>query len=227
MPRRELLTKPQRLAFTELASDEREIVRHYTLSAEELAMIDRRRGDPNRLGFAVMLCYVRFPGRTLRQDEQPPLAMLTFIADQLKIEATSFGDYAERDKTRREHLAEIQAVVGYRVFSRTIYRDLSAWLLPAALATEKGSALTGMVLDELRSRLVIVPPLAVIARLCGEVRGRAHRQLWRRLTDGPTDIQMVSLDQLLVVRPGGNQSTLAWLRQTAFVATAGNFPKLI
>ncbi len=30
-----------------------------------------------------------------------------------------------------------------------------------------------------------------------------------------------------MVRPGGNQSTLAWLRQTAFAVTAGNFPKLI
>ena len=58
MPRRELLTEPQRLAFTEPATAERGMVRHYTLSTEDLALIDRRRGDPNRLGFAVMLCYL-------------------------------------------------------------------------------------------------------------------------------------------------------------------------
>ena len=40
MPRRELLTEPQRLSFTEPAIEEREIVRHYTLSAEDLALID-------------------------------------------------------------------------------------------------------------------------------------------------------------------------------------------
>jgi Domain of unknown function (DUF4158) len=39
------------------------MVRHYTLSSEDLALINRRRGDPNRLGFALMLCYLRFPGR--------------------------------------------------------------------------------------------------------------------------------------------------------------------
>jgi hypothetical protein len=49
MPRRELLTEPQRLAFTEPATEEREMVRHYTLSSEDLALIDRRRGDANRL----------------------------------------------------------------------------------------------------------------------------------------------------------------------------------
>ena len=227
MPRRELLTEPQRLAFTEPATDERELVRHYTLSAEDMALIDRRRGGPNRLGFAVMLCYLRFPGRALRQDEQPPVTMLSFIAEQLTLEPASFGDYAERDQTRREHLAEIQAVAGYRVFTRGIYRELSAWLLPTALATEKGSALAAMTLDELRTRRIMVPPLPVIERLCGEVRGRAHRQLWRKLTDGLTDAQCASLDQLLTVRPGGGQSTLAWLRQTAYAATSGNFPKLV
>jgi hypothetical protein len=227
MPRRELLTEPQRLAFTEPATEEREMVRHYTLSPEDLALIDRRRGDANRLGFAVLLCYLRFPGRTLRQHEQPPAAMLAFIAEQLCLEPANFGDYAERDQTRREHLAEIQTLVGYRIFNRAIYREMSAWLLPTARATEKGSALAAVALEELRHRRVMVPPIPVIERLCGEVRGRAHRQLWRKLTDGLTDIQRASLDQLLVVRPGGNQSTLAWLRQTAFAATAGNFPKLI
>jgi hypothetical protein len=49
----------------------------------------------------------------------------------------------------------------------------------------------------------------------------------RRLTDGLTDRQRQALDQLLEVRVGGGQSTLVWLRQTAYAATSGNFPKLI
>jgi TnpA family transposase len=60
MPRRELLSEPLRLAFTNPATDERGMVRHYTLSGEDLALIDRRRGDPNRLGFAIMLCICVF-----------------------------------------------------------------------------------------------------------------------------------------------------------------------
>lgn len=227
MPRRELLSEPQRLAFTEPATDERAMVRHYTLSAEDLALIDRRRGDPNRLGFATMLCYLRFPGRMLRQDEQPPAVLLAFVAEQLALDPVSFGDYAERDQTRRAHIAELQTTLGYRPFSRGLYRELAAWLLPTALATEQGVALAANLLDEMRARRVIVPPLPVIERLCGEVRARAHRQLWRTLIDGLSDAQRAALDQLLTVRAGGGQSTLAWLRQTAYAATAGNFPKLI
>jgi hypothetical protein len=36
--------------------------------------------------------------------------------------------------------------VGYRIFTRAICRDMSAWLLPTALATEKGSALASVAL---------------------------------------------------------------------------------
>jgi Domain of unknown function (DUF4158) len=75
MPHRELLTESQRLSLQAPASDERGMVCHYTLSSEDLALINRRRGDPNRLGFALMLCYLRFPGRILQQGEQPPAAL--------------------------------------------------------------------------------------------------------------------------------------------------------
>ena len=54
LPHRELLTESQRLSLQTPASDERGRVRHYTLSSEDLALINRRRGDPNRLG-----CFAR------------------------------------------------------------------------------------------------------------------------------------------------------------------------
>ena len=39
MPHRELLTESQRLSLQAPASDERGMVRHYTLSSEDLALI--------------------------------------------------------------------------------------------------------------------------------------------------------------------------------------------
>ena len=38
-------------------TDQRELVRHYTLFDVDIAMIQRCRGDHNRLGYAIMLCY--------------------------------------------------------------------------------------------------------------------------------------------------------------------------
>jgi TnpA family transposase len=90
MAHRELLTESQRDSFHAPASDERGMVRHYTLSTDDLALINRRRGDPNRLGFGVMLCYLRFPGRILQQGEQPPEALCAFVAEQLGLDWRDF-----------------------------------------------------------------------------------------------------------------------------------------
>jgi Domain of unknown function (DUF4158) len=77
------------------------MLRHYTLSSEDLALINRRRGDPNRLGFALMLCYLRFPGRILQQGEQPPAALCAFVAEQLGLEPQSWVTY---QKSIRNHV---------------------------------------------------------------------------------------------------------------------------
>jgi TnpA family transposase len=99
MPHRELLTESQRLSLQAPASDERGMVRHYMLSSEDLALINRRRGDPNRLGFALTLCYLRFPGRILQQGEQPPAALCAFVAEQLGLDPAHFGDYIRKRYT--------------------------------------------------------------------------------------------------------------------------------
>ena len=227
MAHRELLTESQRVFFPAPATDERGMVRHYTLSADDLALIDRRRSDPNRLGFAVMLCYLRFPGRILREGEQPPTELCAFIAEQLGLDAAHFGDYAERDQTRREHVLEIEAALGLRPLSPRSVSGGRRMVAADGAGDRPWTDAGDGILEELRVRRMVCPPLPAIERLGGSVRARAQRQLWRLLTDGLTEQQRRSLDQLLEVRGGGGQSTLAWLRQTAYAATTGNFPKLI
>jgi hypothetical protein len=60
-------------------ADEREIVRHYTLSRDELDLIAGKRSGHSRLGFAVLLCYLRHSGRVLEANEIPPPELLSFM----------------------------------------------------------------------------------------------------------------------------------------------------
>ena len=62
---RQQLTEAQIAALFGPLTDQRELVRHYTLSEADIAMIRRCRGDHSRLGYALMLCYLRHPGRPL------------------------------------------------------------------------------------------------------------------------------------------------------------------
>ena len=74
--RRQQLTEAQIAALFDPLTDPRELVRHYTLSETDIATIRRCRGDYSRLGYALMLCYLRYPGRPLRVGERPPAAPL-------------------------------------------------------------------------------------------------------------------------------------------------------
>jgi TnpA family transposase len=62
MARRRLLSDELLAPFWAWASDERTIVRHYTLSLADLDLIAKKRTASNRLGFAVLMCGMRFPG---------------------------------------------------------------------------------------------------------------------------------------------------------------------
>ncbi len=111
---------------------EREITRHYSLSSEELAVIEQHRRPQNRLGFTVQLAYLRFPGRPWDPQEQVPPAILAYLAEQIGEAPDVLADYATRDPTRREHLSEIQRVFQFHPFTMQTYRDLSRWLMPIA-----------------------------------------------------------------------------------------------
>ncbi|MEM7770029.1 MAG: DUF4158 domain-containing protein [Cyanobacteria bacterium P01_A01_bin.37] len=54
---------------------ELERFRYYTLSPKKIALIQKRRGVANRLGFALQLCYLRYPGRALQPQETVPEAI--------------------------------------------------------------------------------------------------------------------------------------------------------
>ncbi len=87
MKKHEILSPQARTALFDPPNDPVAIVRHYTFSPEDLALIRRRRRDANRLGFAVHLAYQRFPGRVLGIDEILSADVLSFVAGQLSIES--------------------------------------------------------------------------------------------------------------------------------------------
>jgi hypothetical protein len=166
MPRRELLTSIERLQLLAFPEDERELIRLVTLTKADLAFVRQHRGDHNRLGIAVLMSYLRYPGRVLGEGERPHEPVLNLVAEQLEIPIAAWDLYAGRDETRREHLLELFPLLGMEQFATRHYRALSTWLEPTALQTTQGILLARAVVEQLRRRLVVLPPLAVIERLC-------------------------------------------------------------
>ena len=72
MPRRSILSAVECDSLLALPETQDELIRHYTFSEADLSIIRQRRGNHNRLGFAVQLCYLRYPGFVLPTDAVPP-----------------------------------------------------------------------------------------------------------------------------------------------------------
>lgn len=221
MPRRELLSEGQREDLLALPADEAEFIRRYSLATEDLTRIGRFNKLHNRLGFAVLLCYLRYPGQELGPGAKPDGRLLSLVAGQVGVSPEVWPDYIRRDENRREHLAVIKAAYGYRSFSSSDYRTLSSWLLPVAMQTDQDLTLVRSALEELRGRKVILPRLPVIERLCAETSARARRRIYRMLAEPLSPSQRSALDGLLVNSGKGNLSVAAWLRQPV----AGSGPR--
>ncbi|WP_232461084.1 Tn3 family transposase [Burkholderia ubonensis] len=212
MPRRSVLSPSDwesLLAVPEALDD---LIRHYTFGEGDLSLIRQRRGEANHLGFAVQLCLLRYPGQGWLTDADVPPALLHWIAQQLRIDVSCWPQYGKRDETRREHLIELRAYLGLLSFNGSHYRATVRALTDLALQTDKGVVLAKAVLDHLRRQAILVPRGNVLDRICGEAITRATRQIHRMLTEPLKDEHRQRLDQLLLRRPDGRMTWLAWLR---------------
>ena len=214
MPRRSILSATERDSLTALPDTRDELIRRYTFNDNELALIRQRRGDPNRLGFAVQMSLLRYPGQGLAVDGALPAPMLHWIAGQVHIDPTCWPKYAERQETRREHLIELRAYLGLSPFGLDHFRQAVHALTELALQTDKGVVLAGHALDLLRRSQVIVPTLDVIERICAEAVTRANRRIYRALVGPLSSAHLDRLDALLTRKDGGKVTWLAWLRQS-------------
>ena len=227
MARRRLLSEAAWAARLACAIDEREIVRHYTLNDEDLDVIARKRLDTNRLGFAVALCLMRYPGRALERGETASEPMLGYVARQLGVAGAIFDNGAGRDKERRKHLAEIMRRFGYRPFDRGALKQLIGWLTPVAQMNRKAEPLIDMVIEELRLRQILLPPPRVLELIVHQARSRGERVAHTAIIGTLSSGQRSTLDALLSIKAETTLTHLAWLRTASRSPAARNIVRLI
>jgi len=227
MSRRTLLSPEQRARLFAVPTTPAEMARHYVLSPRDLLLVRAKRRSMNRLGFAMQLCLLRHSGQGLGPGQQPPTALLDFVAAQLGITSSAFADYARRDQTRREHAAELQAILGLRSFRLGNWRDCLRAGADAAWTTDRGEPIVQAMLIHLRTQGVLVPDAAVLERIGLAARARARRQTFKALVDGVTEAEQVALDGLLVTDPAVRRSRFAWLRDAPEAPAPGNMVALL
>ena len=213
MPRRVTLTDRQRDALLRLPTDQGELLRHYTLSDEDLGHIGQRRRPHNRFGFALQLCVLRFPGRVLAPGEVIPAPVTDFIAAQLALSGNDLLPYAAREETRHEHLAELRKIYGYRTFSGRGARDLREWITREAEMATSNEDLARRFVEECRRTRTILPSPSTIERLCADALVDAERRIEERIAGRITPSLSEQLAALLEETVDGRITRFVWLRQ--------------
>jgi TnpA family transposase len=193
---------------------EEQLARFFHLDETDRELIVVRRGDHNRLGFAVQLCTVRFLGTFLEDPRCVPAGAIVNVARQLGIADPSCYELYCGGEQRWEHAAEIRTRYGYQDFSAwPVQFRLNRWLYALCwTGTDRPSVLFDRATVWLVSHKVLLPGVSVLERLVSRLRSHVEERLWRLLISGLTPQSNARLEALLKALPGERKSQLDRLR---------------
>lgn len=184
--------------FPAVLTDE-ELGVFFHLGEADLRLVNNKRRDHNRLGFALQLTTPRYLGRFLSDPTQVPASVVAHVADQLDIDEplTVLQQYGERDGTARTHAAEIRRAHDWKHFDdhQTALADV---LNSRAWDTEGGpQALLLHAVTWLRRRKILLPARTPLQELVATARRSAEDKMYAKLDEALTDPQRSRLDKLL------------------------------
>lgn len=190
-----------------------DLERCFFLDDADLARVGRRRGDRNRIGFALQLGTVRYLGMFLADPTDVPTGVLDYVATQVDVpDPSCVKGYMARRTTRFEHAAEITEAYGYREYAG-VEADLAQWIDDRSWTTGDGpTALFAGAVGWLRARRVLLPGRSRLERLVARIRDQATQRLHDELTSQVSPAQIARLEWLLEVPDTDRVSNLDRLR---------------
>jgi TnpA family transposase len=214
------LTDEQRSRFGRFAGDPSpdQLTRHFHLDDADHDLIDLRRGDHNRLGFAVQLCTARFLGTFLEDLSETPSSVVFFLARQLHVEQPEYFVKYCSGELRWDHAVDIRGRCGYQDFSYPFAQfRLNRWLYALCwTGTDRPSVLFDRATAWLITHKVLLPGVTVLERHVSHVRSRAQEHIWSSLIRTITPETKEKLEALLTIPDGNRYSILDRLRKGPF-----------
>ena len=213
MPRRTILTERQRHALYGLPSEQGDLLHHYVLNDGDVELIKQRRRPENKLGFALQVCALRYPGRLLQPGEEIPSNLLSFVGAQIGLTTDDLLRYGSRKQTRYAHATSILDLYGFSKFDIENSPELQDWVADTAEQAKSNEWLAQAIVSKLRKQKILLPGPSTLERLCAKELVSAENRITNKISDKIDDEVQAALSKLLEEHVTKTMTRFVWLRQ--------------
>jgi len=174
------------------------IIQFATLSEQDRDIVQKCRGQHNRLGFAYQLMFAkvlnRFPNQIPLEIQQQ---ILTFSSLQLSINIEFINLYQKRRPTISEHQQQIRCYLSLKSFDEIATAQVSDFLFIEAQRIEHASILLAKTEQFLKDQNILQPARDTLERLIIKQRQEARRFIYDKMLTYLTKEQCNKVDNLL------------------------------
>ena len=165
-----------------------EIIENWTLLPQELELVKHKVGG-NQLGFALLFKHFQLFARFPDSPEEIPESIISYIALQLNLSASTYSEYDWQGRSIVNHRAQIRSLFQFREATVSDAQQMSDWLIAEIAPNEQRiESLTEIVYQRFRE-LQIEPPTP----------GRIERLIRSSLQTSETQFCSTTLSQLTPV----------------------------
>ncbi|HAP4171226.1 TPA: Tn3 family transposase, partial [Enterococcus faecalis] len=202
---------------------------YFTFSKRDLEIVNKRRREENRLGFAVQLAVLRYPGWPYTHIKSIPDSVIQYISKQIGVSPSSLDHYPQRENTLWDHLKEIRSEYDFVTFTLSEYRMTFKYLHQLALENGDAIHLLHECIDFLRKNKIILPAITTLERMVWEARAMAEKKLFNTVSKSLTNEQKEKLEGIITSQhpSESNKTILGWLKEPPGHPSPETFLKII
>ncbi len=181
-----------------------ELIENWTLIPQELELVRNKVGG-NQIGFALLLKYFQLFARFPDSSEEIPDLIISYMANQLDISASSYSDYNWQGRTAKVYRAEIRSLFNFRAVTVQDSEEMSNWLVKEIIPNEqKIESITEIVYQRFRELQIEPPTVGRIERLVRSSIYQHETDFCHQTLDKLTPENLEQIDILLTTEDTNN-----------------------
>ena len=190
-----------------------ELARDWSLSEEDLAEVERCRGDANRLRFAVQLCHLRVYGRFLDSYGEVSVKIVNYLARRLFLTPVLFLPETDRPATETAYRFRLQQYLGFSDFDSAVEEILSEWIRNRAVEGISSGEILKRAETLLKSWKIVLPAPAVLEKLIARELAEMNVSVFTQISRLLPENFGKELDRLLETGVNAPRSLLFYLKE--------------